>query len=52
MVTIAPGNSGQPGSPSTQTCTSSGRNEFFALPFTRAAVDAKTRHRLTLVPTQ
>jgi penicillin amidase len=51
MVTIGPGNSGQPGSPFYGNLHETwGRNEFFPLLFTRPAVEAKTRYRLTLVP--
>ena len=51
MVTIGPGNSGQPGSPFYGNLHELwGRNEFFTLVFTRPAVEAKTRHRLTLSP--
>ena len=50
-VTIGPGNSGQPGSPYYANLHELwGRNEFFPLLFTRPAVEAKTRHRLTLAP--
>jgi penicillin G amidase len=50
-VTIGPGNSGQPGSPYYANLHERwGRNEFFPLLFTRPAVEAKTRHRLTLAP--
>ncbi len=52
-VTIGPGNSGQPGSPYYANLHELwGRNEFFPLLFTRPAVEAKTRHRLTLAPTR
>ena len=52
LVTIGPGNSGQPGSPFYRNLHEIwGRNEFFPLLFTRPAVEAKTRHRLTLAPT-
>ena len=51
MVTIGPGNSGQPGSPFYGNLHDLwGRNEFFPLLFTRPAVEAKTRYRLTLIP--
>jgi penicillin amidase len=51
MVTIGPGNSGQPGSPFYGNLHDLwGRNEFFTLLFTRPAVEAKTRYRLTLAP--
>jgi penicillin amidase len=51
MVTLGPGNSGQPGSPFYGNLHELwSRNEFFPLLFTRAAVEAKTRHRLTLTP--
>ena len=51
MMTIGPGNSGQPGSPFYSNLHELwGRNEFFPLVFTRPAVDARTRHRLTLMP--
>jgi penicillin amidase len=51
MVTIGPGNSGQPGSPFYGNLHDLwGRNEFFPLLFTRPAVEAKTRYRLTLAP--
>ena len=51
MVTIGPGNSGQPGSPFYANLHERwGRNEFFTLLFTRPAIAAKTRHRLTLAP--
>lgn len=51
MVTIGPGNSGQPGSPFYGNLHELwSRNEFFPLLFTRAAVEEKTRHRLTLTP--
>ncbi|MCC7181286.1 MAG: penicillin acylase family protein [Acidobacteria bacterium] len=51
MVTIGPGNSGQPGSPFYDNLHELwGRNEFFPLLFTRAAVEAKAQHRLTLSP--
>jgi penicillin amidase len=51
MVTIGPGNSGQPGSPFYGNLHDLwGRNEFFPLLFTRSAVEAKTRYRLTLAP--
>lgn len=51
LVTIGPGNSGQPGSPYYDNLLGPwGRNEFFPLAFTRPAVDAHTAHRLTLTP--
>jgi penicillin amidase len=51
MVTIGPGNSGQPGSPFYGNLHDLwGRNEFFPLLFTRGAVEGKTKHRLTLSP--
>lgn len=51
MVTIGPGNSGQPGSPFYDNLHALwSRNEFFPLLFTRPAVDAKTKFRLTLSP--
>lgn len=51
MVTIGPGNSGQPGSPFYANLHDLwGRNEFFPLLFTRPAVEAGARHRLTLLP--
>ncbi len=51
LVTIGPGNSGQPGSPFYDNLHALwGRNEFFPLLFTRPAVEAQTRHRLTLTP--
>jgi acyl-homoserine lactone acylase PvdQ len=51
MVTIGPGNSGQPGSPFYGNLHELwGRNEFFPLLFTRGAVESKTRYRLTLSP--
>jgi penicillin amidase len=53
MVTIGPGNSGQPGSPFYGNLHDLwGRNEFFPLLFTRPAVEAKTRYRLTLAPSR
>jgi penicillin G amidase len=52
MVTIGPGNSGQPGSPFYDNLRELwSRNDFFPLLFSRAAIDANTRYRLTLVPT-
>lgn len=52
MVTIGPGNSGQPGSPFYGNLHALwGRNEFFPLLFTRPAVEAKTKHRLMLSST-
>lgn len=51
MVTIGPGNSGQPGSPFYDNLHERwGRNEFFPLLFTRPAVETKVRYRLSLVP--
>ena len=51
MVTIGPGNSGQPGSPFYGNLHEVwSRNEFFPLLFTRAAVEARTEHRLMLTP--
>ena len=51
MVTLGPGNSGQPRSPFYGNLHERwGRNEFFPLLFTRPAVEARTRHRLTLFP--
>jgi penicillin amidase len=51
MVTIGPGNSGQPGSPFYRNLHELwGRNEFFPLLFTRPAVEARTKYRLTLAP--
>ena len=50
-VTIGPGNSGQPGGPYYANLHERwGRNEFFPLLFTRPAVEANSRHRLTLAP--
>jgi penicillin amidase len=51
LVTIGPGESGQPGSPFYANLRESwGRREFWALPFTRAAVDAHAKFTLTLQP--
>jgi penicillin amidase len=51
MVTIGPGNSGQPGSPFYSNLHELwGRNEFFPLLFTRGAVENKTKYRLILSP--
>lgn len=51
LVTIGPGNSGQPGSPFYGNLHELwGNNEFFPLIFTRPAVEARTRYRLTLTP--
>lgn len=51
MVTLGPGNSGQPGSPFYRNLLELwGRNEFVPLLFTRAAIEARTRHRLVLAP--
>jgi penicillin amidase len=51
MVTIGPGNSGQPGSPFYGNLHELwGRNEFFPLLFTRPAVEKRTKYRLTLAP--
>jgi penicillin amidase len=51
MVTIGPGNSGQPGSPFYGNLHELwGRNEFFPLLFTRPAVETRTRYRLMLTP--
>jgi penicillin amidase len=51
MVTIGPGNSGQPGSPFYSNLHERwGRNEFFPLLFTRPTVERKTKYRLTLAP--
>jgi penicillin G amidase len=51
MVTIGPGNSGQPGSAFYGNLHELwGRNEFFPLLFTRAAVEARTKYHLTLAP--
>lgn len=53
MVTIGPGNSGQPGSPFYRNLHDLwGRNEFFTLLFTRPAVDARVTHRLQLTPSR
>jgi penicillin amidase len=52
-VTIAPGISGQPGSPFYSNLLELwGNNEFFPLLFTREAVEAKTKYRLVLLPGQ
>jgi penicillin amidase len=51
LVTIAPGNSGQPGSPFYGNLLEGwARGEFFPLAFTRAAVEAVALHRLVLTP--
>jgi penicillin amidase len=51
LVTIAPGESGQPGSPYYGNLIASwSARESFQLAFTRAAVDAHATHRLSLVP--
>jgi len=51
MVTIAPGQSAQPGSPFYGNLLSLwGEQEFFPLLYSRAAVEARTRFRLTLTP--
>ncbi len=53
MVTIGPGNSGQPGSPFYRNLHDLwGRNEFFTLLFTRPAVDAHVKYRLLLTPSR
>ncbi len=52
LVTIAPGQSGQPGSPFYANLLEPwSRGEFFPLAFTRNAVDRETVHRLVLRPT-
>jgi penicillin G amidase len=51
LVTIAPGESGQPGSPYYGNLIASwSARQSFPLAFTRAAVDAHAKHRLSLVP--
>jgi penicillin amidase len=51
LVTIGPGESGQPGSPFYSNLREMwGRREFWALPFTKAAVDAHAKFTLTLQP--
>ena len=51
MVTLGPGNSGQPGSPFYRNLLDLwSRNDFFPLLFTREMVVAKAKHRLILVP--
>jgi penicillin G amidase len=51
LVTIGPGISGQPGSPFYGNLLEGwARGEFFALAFTRPAVEKVTMHRLTLKP--
>jgi penicillin amidase len=51
LVTIGPGVSGQPGSPYYRNLLDLwGRNEFFTLLYTPAAVENGARHRLILVP--
>jgi penicillin amidase len=51
LVTIAPGESGQPGSPYYGNLIASwSARQSFPLAFTQAAVDAHARHRLSLVP--
>lgn len=50
-VIIAPGLSGQPGSPFYGNLLEMWANgEFFRLPYTREAVEASTRYRLRLIP--
>ena len=51
LVTIAPGESGQPGSPYYGNLIDGwSRRDAFALAFSRAAVDAHATHRLVLAP--
>ncbi len=51
LVTNAPGQSGQPGSPFYANLVESyGRGEYFPLAFSREAVDHVAAHRLVLVP--
>jgi penicillin amidase len=51
LVTIAPGQSGQPASPFYGNLIDTwARRELFPLAFSRPAVDAQTRYRLTLTP--
>jgi penicillin amidase len=51
LVTIAPGQSGQPGSPFYGNLLDAwARREHFPLAFTRAAVDQQAKYRLTLRP--
>jgi penicillin amidase len=51
LATIAPGQSGQPGSPFYGNLTAGWtRHEHFRLPFSRPAVDAHARNRLVLEP--
>jgi penicillin amidase len=51
LVTNAPGQSGQPGSPFYRNLVESyGRGEYFPLAFSRAAVDRVAAHRLVLTP--
>jgi penicillin G amidase len=51
LVTNAPGQSAQPGSPFYANLAEPyGRGEFFPLVYTRAAVERNAAHRLTLVP--
>jgi len=53
MVTIAPGMSGQPGSPFYGNLLDGWvKGEFFALAFTRPAVERVTAHRLILRPAE
>jgi penicillin G amidase len=51
IVTNAPGQSAQPGSPFYANLAEAfGAGTFFPLPYTRAAVEGAARHRLRLVP--
>ncbi len=51
LVTLAPGESGQPGSPFYSNMLDAWtRREHFRLAYTRAAVDANAKYRLTLRP--
>jgi penicillin amidase len=51
LATNLPGQSGQPGSPFYANLTESFANaEYFPMVFSRAAVEARTRYRLTLLP--
>ena len=51
MATNAPGESAQPGSPYYGNARERLANGvYFNLPFTRAAVDKQTEHKLTLLP--
>jgi penicillin amidase len=51
LVTIGPGNSGQPGSPFYDNLLDSWvKGEFFPLAFTRATVERVTKYRLVLKP--